>query len=122
MEEAEEHTNNLLNLTQIPLDGSHEEYVLINGYIRIHSARDIPTDILQLILQLYVVFERWHEHWKGTPLSVTDYLNNPYHHSILGTQTVSTGKHWWSFKLRMSKDVSSENWTNLIGIVDVEAV
>eukprot|EP01083_Nonionella_stella_P033641 92055_1 len=114
------------------MDGSHEECVLIHGFCRIHSARDIPTDIIQLILQLNVVLEQWHDHWKGTSLSVTDdfkhvvVLNNPYHHSILGTQTVSSGKHWWSFKLGMSKDIPSEitteNWSNLIGIVDVEAV
>ena len=85
--------------------------LLACGYVKSNALVDIPFAIIQICIAFFMCIEEWDINTKGQWLEITGDYNqickctNPddepgeNYQTILGTLSLSTGKHHWRFKI-----------------------
>ena len=105
--------------------------LLAFGFVRSHALTQIPLEIIQICIAFFLCIDEWDITTKGKWLELSGKYNqickcmNPdddpgdNYQTILGTLSVSSGKHHWKFKL-INTDLKKEAYVRIcLGIIKI---
>ena len=108
--------------------------LLATGYARSHAIKDIPLEIIQICMAFFVCIDQWdmenNSKWFtfSGPFNQICTCTNPdpdradNYQTVLGSLSVSSGKHHWRFKLTSIDLNKPPNVRIMFGIVMINEI